>query len=37
MNRMIEWVYLVAFAVLLFVCWPFIRDWKGGDDDEQLR
>lgn len=36
MSRIIEWVYLSAFVVVLFVAWPFIRDPKGGDD-EQLR
>lgn len=35
MSRIVEWIYLAAFTVVLFVCWPFIRDWK--DDDEQLR
>jgi len=36
MSRVIEWIYLSAFAVVLFVLWPFIRGPKGGDD-EQLR
>jgi hypothetical protein len=37
MSRVLDWIYLAVFSAVLFVCWPFIRDPKKGDDDEQLR